>query len=605
MSSDPEDEFAVEDLSHRQKLQALTTVLAYQPGIIATIISLSVVLTALEGIGLGFLLPIIQQVQSSGGDPTLEGRITEVFARTYELLNVPFTLEYIIIGVVTVMAVRFTVGFFVEWLTTWLETNYVRELQTEMFRGTLDARLGYFDQTGSDKILNAIVTRAYYADAVLGGLINLINQGLLVLLYFGVALYLAPTLTVGMTALFVVLASALRMSTESASAVGNRVADAHEQVQSTVQAGTQGIRDVKLFRMRDELFADFRTGAEQLAESMVELGRNQSAMGNAYQFLTTTAVFLLLYFGLSYSGLSLGSLGVFAFATYRLAPQINGLNDQFYDLEGSLPHFVGVLVFLDELREHEEAEGIAPPSRVDRVAVEDVRFSYEDEPVLRGVSFAVERGEFVAFVGRSGVGKSTVVSLLARMYEPDEGRIEANGTPIAEFDVEGWRSKVSVVPQDPYIFDDTLRYNLTVGARDATQAEIEWACEIAQVTEFLDGLPHGYGTELGDNGVRLSGGQRQRVAIARALLSDADVLMLDEATSHLDSELEEQIHNGIVATDGDYAMLVIAHRLSTVTDADRIYAMEDGQIAETGDHQELLEEDGTYSRLHATQVRNT
>ena len=158
-----------------------------------------------------------------------------------------------------------------------------------------------------------------------------------------------------------------------------------------------------------------------------------------------------------------------------------------------------------------------------------------------------------------------------------------------------------MVRQDPHIFNETLRFNLTVGNRDATQAELDRVCEMARVTEFLDELPDGYETVLGDDGVRLSGGQRQRVALARALLVDSELLVLDEATSDLDSELERQIHRAIEAVEDEYTIVAIAHRLSTETNADRIYTLEDGEVIETVDHDSLLDSDGTYARLYAIQ----
>jgi len=257
--------------------------------------------------------------------------------------------------------------------------------------------------------------------------------------------------------------------------------------------------------------------------------------------------------------------------------------------------------FIDELDTRAEPlEGAEPiPDRIDRIAFKEVRFSYDDgEPTVEDLSFSVERDEFVAFVGPSGAGKSTIVSLLARLYEPDAGRITANWTPIDTFNLREWRESVAVVRQHPFVLNDTLRYNVTVGDRDASQAEVERACEIAQVTEFLNELPEGYDTVLGDDGVRLSGGQRQRIAIARALLKDADVLLLDEATSDLDTTLETAIHKGIESLESDCLTITIAHRFSTVRGTDRIYAIEDGTIRERGDHNTLIESDGVYAGLY-------
>jgi len=224
---------------------------------------------------------------------------------------------------------------------------------------------------------------------------------------------------------------------------------------------------------------------------------------------------------------------------------------------------------------------------------------------LSGISLQFEKGEFIGFVGRSGAGKSTIASLLARFYQPDSGEIRANGRSIHDMSIDEWRKRIAVVRQDPFIFNDTLRYNLTIGNRDVSEEELDKVMRIAKVDEFFAELPDGYETQLGDQGVRLSGGQRQRVSLARALLKEADVLVLDEATSDLDSTLEKQVQECIENLDRDYAMIGIAHRLSTVRNADRIYTVDSGEIAETGRHSELVEEGGQYAKLYATQSKET
>jgi subfamily B ATP-binding cassette protein MsbA len=175
--------------------------------------------------------------------------------------------------------------------------------------------------------------------------------------------------------------------------------------------------------------------------------------------------------------------------------------------------------------------------------------------------------------------------------------------PIDKYDIDEWRSRVAVVRQNPFIFNDTLEGNVTIGDRDATREDVERVCEIAKVDEFLDDLPNGYESQLGDDGVRLSGGQRQRVALARALLKDADFLVLDEATSDLDSSLEKEVQASIEAMDRDYGIIAIAHRLSTVKNADTIYTLDDGEIIEAGTHEDLLEEEGEYAELYAIQSK--
>jgi subfamily B ATP-binding cassette protein MsbA len=594
-----------EEIPTREKFNALREVAGYRPALTVGIIGLSIFAAVLEGIGLSFLLPIIEVAQSNGEPP--EDGLVGAFVTVYEFLGIPFTLEFIIVGVAIVMIARYTSSFLVAWLKAMLRTEYVRYLQTESFEKALDARIAYFDERGSDDILNNIVTQARYAGDVIQRVVKLVEQGMLSAIYLGIAVLLAPIFTLVTGVILGVILFGLRSVVESGYDIGDRVATANERVQQSVQAGMQGIRDVKLFGMTDELFGDFDDAVDQFAGSTILLRRNQAAMDNFYQLATALTVFGLIYAAFRFSPLSLAGLGVFLFAMFRLAPRVSTLNNLIYRIEGELPHLVRTQSFIQELeRQQEPDDGESRvPRPIDQVKFDEVSFTYgSGEQVLEDLSFEVKRGEFVAFVGPSGAGKSTIVSLLTRMYDLDEGEITANETDITEFPIEEWRDRISVVRQNPYVFNDTLRYNVTIGARDVSETELERVCEIAQVTEFLDELPDGYDTILGDEGVKLSGGQRQRVSVARALLKDADLLVLDEATSDLDSNIEEDVQRSIEAMDRDYAMLVIAHRLSTVVNADRIYTMSDGSIEEAGTHGELVSEEGTYADLYATQTQS-
>lgn len=592
-----------DDITWREKYEAVIRVGQYRTKFIVILIILGGITAGLEGIGLSFIYPILEVAQSDEPITAADG-ILGSFVEVYNFLGIPFTLEFLILGVAGAMTIRFSLSFVVQWWSTKLQKDYEQTLKQREFRKALNAKIQYFDKVGSDDILNAIITETSYSGQVINGGVRVLKSLSLILVYLSVMFYLTPEMTVYALVILGGITYVLRYVIEPAYTVGDRVAEANQRVQQTVQAGTQGIRDIKLFNLTNETFASFTDALQQKIESEIDITRNKAALQNFYDLAAALTLFSLIYLGFVYSGLSLSALGIFLLAMFRLSPLMSRLNSQIYNLEGSLSHLVRTQAFLDEIEEQIENSGSESVSKVTNIEFDNVSFSYEpNEPVLSEFSFEVDRGEFVAFVGQSGAGKSTIVSLLARLYEADHGVILGNGRPIEEYNLDEWRSRIAVVRQQPFIFNDTLENNINISDRDATRADVERVCEIAKVDEFVDELPNGYESQLGDDGVRLSGGQRQRVALARALLKDADFLLLDEATSDLDSNLEREVQAEIEAMDRGYGIIVIAHRLSTVKNADQIYTVDDGEIIESGTHQELLAEEGDYAELYTIQSK--
>jgi ABC-type multidrug transport system, ATPase and permease components len=592
-------------ISFRRKLTALREVAEYRPSLTLFIVLFSLGAATLEAVGLGFILPIIEIVRSTG-DPTANATgALGVFVSVYEFLNIPFTLATVVGGVMSVLTIRYISSFLVSWLQAALSTEYVRHLQDIAFTRALNARTQYYDEEGSDDILNAIITQTGYAGGVIGGLIGVTELLLMTLVYAGVAFYISPFLTIATGVLLGGITYLLRSVIEPGARLGNLVADANEQRQRAAQAGTQGIRDIRIFGLAQELQQNFREAIDTYTETNIKLQRNESALTQFYDLAIAVTIFGLIFFALRVANLSLSELGVFLFAMFRLGPKVSNLNSTIYSLENQIPHLVRTQEFIEKLKLHAEPEksSVQTPSQVRNIAFRDVEFGYSNsETVLKGISFEASQDEFIAFVGQSGAGKSTIAALLSRLYEPDRGEILANNRDITQMDIDSWRDRIAVVRQQPFIFSDTLRYNLTIADRDATQSDIDRVCEIARVDEFFDELPHGYETKLGEDGVRLSGGQKQRVALARALLADADILILDEATSDLDTNLESQVQSAIEQMDNNYIIVTIAHRLSTIKNADRIYTIDDGNIIESGCHKKLLQSEGKYAKLYATQA---
>jgi subfamily B ATP-binding cassette protein MsbA len=254
--------------------------------------------------------------------------------------------------------------------------------------------------------------------------------------------------------------------------------------------------------------------------------------------------------------------------------------------------------------EVEERSGTRELETVRRgIAYRDLRFRYDEQPVLRGIDLEVPVGQIVALVGPSGAGKSTLVNLLPRFFDPDSGGVEIDGVDIRELSLQNLRSLIGLVTQDTVLFNDTARANIAYGRADLPLELVREAAAAAYADEFVMRLPQGYDTVIGESGLRLSGGQRQRLAIARALLKNAPILILDEATSQLDSESEALVQKALYNLMQGRTTLVIAHRLSTVMRADRIVVMEAGRIVEEGSHEQLLALGGSYKRLYDLQFR--
>jgi subfamily B ATP-binding cassette protein MsbA len=310
-----------------------------------------------------------------------------------------------------------------------------------------------------------------------------------------------------------------------------------------------------------------------------------------------------------YSALS-GTLTPGAFVTFLAAlgslyqplRRVSQVNNNVQQGIAALERIFHLLDSRSEVAEATDAVAL-PPFR-DRIAFVDVQFAYAgDQPVLDGVSFEAKLGELVAIVGPSGAGKTTLVNLIPRFYDPTRGRILMDGADIRRGTLRSLRGQMGIVTQETILFDDTVYNNIAYGRRDVSPDQVEEAARLANAHDFILGLPDGYQARIGERGVRLSGGQRQRIAIARAILKDPPVLILDEATSSLDAESERLVQEALDRVMEHRTTFVIAHRLSTILRADKILVLKDGIIVETGTHTTLLAQQGVYAQLYELQLR--
>ncbi len=370
------------------------------------------------------------------------------------------------------------------------------------------------------------------------------------------------------------------------------------------------VRVVKAFARED--YETQRYG--EAVEDLFGTARKQALISAGFWALVALLFFTGLVVIFWYGGievlagrLTAGDLVAFIFYAFSIAASVSVLSRLYTSYSSAAGASERVFELLDTEPEIEDAPGATPlPPLRGEVAFENVTFGYEDgRPVLRDVSFRAEPGQTVALVGPSGAGKTTLLNLIPRLYDPDAGHVRLDGVDLRDATVRSVRDQIGLVSQEIQLFGASIGENIRYGRLDASSDEVRAAAEAANAAAFIEALPDGYDTEVGERGVKLSGGQRQRIAIARALLRSPRILLLDEATSALDSESEALVQEALDRLLRGRTAFVIAHRLSTVRDADRILVLDDGRIVEDGTHAELASRDGLYRRLADLQFRET
>jgi ATP-binding cassette subfamily B protein len=344
----------------------------------------------------------------------------------------------------------------------------------------------------------------------------------------------------------------------------------------------------------------------RLEISLAMVGRWFTAAVGAMVVIGPAVVWLGGGYLTLYASVSIGTVVTLVQLLSRLYTPASTLVGIQVQIIGALAVFERIFEYLDMAPEG--ASRVAPSTSLEQprgeIRFDDVRFAYTPErPALKGVSFTVQPGQVAAFVGPSGAGKSTIAQLAARFYDPQEGCVRIDGADARDMDIHTLRAHIGMVTQETYLFHDTIGANLRYGRMDARQDEIEAAARAANIHDFIVSLPEGYQTVVGERGHKLSGGERQRLAIARVLLKNPRILILDEATSSLDSKNEALIQEALVPLLRGRTSLVIAHRLSTIVSADVIFVIEQGKITESGSHAVLLARNGAYARLYWTQYR--
>ncbi|MBP9654471.1 MAG: lipid A export permease/ATP-binding protein MsbA [Rhodocyclaceae bacterium] len=486
-------------------------------------------------------------------------------------------------------------------------TGVVHDLRVALFDSLLTLPDRYFDLHNSGHLISRITFNVTMVTGAATDAIKVvIREGLTITFLFAYLLWMNWKLTLVMAALLPVIAVLVTRASRKFRKQAKKIQLAMGDVTHVASEAIQGHRVVRSFGGEDYERSRFRDASSNNMARQLRMVRTSAVYTPVLQLLIYIAMGVLFFLVLWLRGdASPGELVAYITAAGLLPKPIRQLSEVSSTIQKGVAAAESIFEQLDEPAETDK--GSIERERVSgRIEVRGLSFAYPgaERRVLDGLNFTIEPGQMVALVGRSGSGKSTLANLIPRFYHHQEGQILIDGVDVEDYVLRNLRRHVAVVTQQVTLFNDTVAGNIAYGdLAGAPRADIERAAEAAFAREFIDRLPQGFDTLVGENGVLLSGGQRQRLAIARALLKDAPILILDEATSALDTESERHIQAALDTAMRGRTTLVIAHRLSTIERADTILVMEQGRIVERGTHADLLAANGHYARLHALQFR--
>ena len=596
-----------------KQLSAYRRLFGLLPGhrrLVIAFVVMALLASAAEGLGVGLVIPLLEGWRGDASHWVHKIPLLGVFGRFFHALSLADRVRLVAVVLFFIVLVQSGLRYVERLVALQLHVRIERALKREAILQLYRVSLQFIQRKSAGDLLTVLVMHTRQAANVVTVLASIVANASILVVYAALMLVLSWQLTLVAAGLLVPLALLnQRLSADQLRKEGEAQNLQQRKVRKVM---IESLSLMKLSHLYAQEHRSIERADQVFDKYLHHFYESQKLIHRATPLFSVSAVFglsLLLIAGTyllpDQTEAWLARTVLFLLIVFRLLSPATVVNRMCAELCNYQPSLESVLEFLNSADKPYLTNGnIAFTQLEHQVALDNVTFRYSphEAPVLKNVTFSIPRGKVTALVGASGSGKSTIINLVARLYDCDEGCIRADAFDLRDLDIASWRNQLAVVSQDTLLSNDTLMANLRFARPDATDQEVYQAVCLAQLQDFVTELPQGYDTRIGDHGVRLSGGQQQRVAIARALVADPQLLILDEATSALDSETERAIQTALEEFGKSRTFLVAAHRLSTIRKADNIVVLANAQVIQQGTHAQLMECNGLYRQLVETQI---
>ncbi len=585
-------------LVERSAIAKLIKLAASHRWLSAVVLVTGLIASVSEGFGLTLFIPLLDTIQTGQPNGTDRSGLIAWFSHPFDGLD-PHVKTLVLASLIMFTVIlRALLAYANAALNISLSMRVLHDLRCQVFDSVLKAHFNFFEKNDSGRLVGAINAETNRTTQALKSLMTVATTGILSLVYVGLLVVLSWKLALVAIAVSTCVSFATKRLVESAKARGAAATRVNSRFIARMLEVMEAMPIVRAFGQQDREFANFEKASEQVSAAWYRM--NVVAEGVRPIYDIAGAVLLLVVFATRLSITSdLSQLILFAFVLVRLQPRLVEMNRERVSINSNSSAIMETAAMLAP----DEGQQPSGQKRLEKLCAgirfEGIGYTYPNATAesLTDVDLTIGRGKFVALVGGSGAGKTTLIKLLLRFYDPDKGRITIDGDDLRDIDVHDWRRQIALVSQESYVFNASIAENISYGRNGATREDVVAAAKAADAHEFIERLPNGYDTLVGERGTRLSGGQKQRIALARAMVRNPQIFILDEATNQLDALTEQSVQVALMKLRHRCTLIVIAHRLATVQHADTIVVMRGGRIVETGNYEELVAADGAFRQL--------